>query len=555
MSSELRQVLGLLNEILRDQFQIVWRGVIVVIIIIASSIASVSSPYLFSRAVDAISRYGVANTPVIYFVGYAALLGVSIALQQTVLYLSLAISETLNFIVSVQFFQRLLNKPLAFFAEHNQAEIQAAQINGQQALNVLTQLGLIILIPSATQITISFVLLSATISPVILAVVIPYGVAFVILCYFANKRSRPYLDAAIIATQRNARVFGNAVGAVETLRYFASQVWMADQFSRNALEVLSGWRKFVTTRITYSGLFGLAVAFQFAVTFSLLLPMAQKTTIGVGEVVLFNALLLQLNRPFEVVGRSIDDISKSLSRLAPFVSIWLSPQEVERVGGTRTSAGGALKFENVTFHYGRERVLENCSFEITRGHINFITGATGTGKSTIIRLALKSLEPHQGRITINGLSLSEIDRSNLYSIAAVVPQDILLFNDSIAANIVLGREYNFDLLRDAASKAAILHSIVNLPAGFETVVGERGLKLSGGQRQRIAIARALYGMPEMLFLDEASSALDEKTEEEIMDSLRLLARDVTILAITHRTNVIRSIDKVVHLSANSQPQN
>lgn len=165
----------------------------------------------------------------------------------------------------------------------------------------------------------------------------------------------------------------------------------------------------------------------------------------------------------------------------------------------------------------------------------------------MFRLALKSLAPVTGRITADGVDLRKINRADWYAAIGVVPQEVMLLNDTLTTNIVLGRPLDGDRLRSAAARAAILERIEAMPLGFDTVVGERGLKLSGGERQRIAIARALYADPKILFLDEASSALDDATEREIMDQIRRIAGDVTVLAITHRKGTIRAGDHVVAL--------
>jgi ABC-type multidrug transport system fused ATPase/permease subunit len=192
--------------------------------------------------------------------------------------------------------------------------------------------------------------------------------------------------------------------------------------------------------------------------------------------------------------------------------------------------------------------VDKISFTASRGSITFIVGETGSGKSTIFKLALKSIEPHSGRILVDDIDIVRIARADWYGAIAVVPQDVVLLNESLADNIILGRTRDEVRLRDVSEKAAILSFIDALPEAFETKVGERGLKLSGGERQRIAIARALYGNPTVLFLDEASSALDDATERDIMNHVRTLVRDVTVLAITHRRSVLGDMDNVVNLS-------
>jgi ABC-type multidrug transport system fused ATPase/permease subunit len=201
----------------------------------------------------------------------------------------------------------------------------------------------------------------------------------------------------------------------------------------------------------------------------------------------------------------------------------------------------------VTFSYENGRGVTKTSFGIQRGTPTFIVGETGSGKSTILRLLLKALQPSEGRILADGIDLARIASEDWFAHVGVVPQDVALLNDTLLSNIVLGRPFDAERLREAARQASILERIEGMPDGFETVVGERGLKLSGGERQRIAIARALYGKPAILVLDEASSALDEETERQIMDGLRDLADDLTIVAVTHRMSSIRPGDQIVRL--------
>lgn len=185
--------------------------------------------------------------------------------------------------------------------------------------------------------------------------------------------------------------------------------------------------------------------------------------------------------------------------------------------------------------------------------MTFITGETGSGKSTLFKLLQKTMAPQQGRITVDDADLSTISREDWFAAAGIVPQEVQLLNDTLRSNIILGRVPDEERLRRAAQRAAILTRIEEMPEGFDTIVGERGLKLSGGERQRVAIARALYAEPTILLLDEASSALDEETEREIMDQLRVVDSDVTIIAITHRQSSIREADQVIVLPAGRDP--
>jgi ABC-type multidrug transport system fused ATPase/permease subunit len=324
---------------------------------------------------------------------------------------------------------------------------------------------------------------------------------------------------------------------------------MSQQFADKARDIRDSWRRFCLRRIGYAGMYGTALAIEFAITFVLLLPRYRAGELSVGDIVLFNTLLLQLNQPFEMIGHAIDDLVRSYSQFLPFARMWMAAEELEPAEHQSFALkNGVITFEDVGFSYEGGRGIERVTFAVKRGRITFLTGETGSGKSTIFKLALKSVEPGTGRISVDGVDLHDIARVEWFSMIGVVPQEVMLLNATLSTNIVLGRPLDEARLRKAAKKAAILDFVEALPDGFETAVGERGLKLSGGERQRIAIARALYAEPQILFLDEASSALDEATEGDIMTHIRMIADQITVLAITHRKTVIMPDDQIVRLS-------
>ncbi|MEZ2131569.1 MULTISPECIES: ABC transporter ATP-binding protein [unclassified Sinorhizobium] len=542
-------VLSPVSEVLRAYWKSDrWTLLLVAVVVFLSSVASVAAPFLFSRLVDRLPQESAIATLAWGFVIYAVLLGLSSALQHMVQYLSFMSAENLGFIAGTRFFERLLKKTAAFFVEHNPAEIQNASARGRGALTILVQLGLIVFIPGVTQIVLSIATLGALINIEVAAIVIVYGTVAITLTLIATRRARVFLDKAVEAGQENARFVGNAMNAMETLRHFGSDSWMSRRFTAKAAEVRDNWRAYVMQRVGYIALLGLALTIQFAVTFLLLVPRYQAGALTIGDIVLFNTLLLQLNMPFEMIAYAIDDVARSRAALVPLATMWAAPEERQVLHArTFVPRQGRIAFENVSYAYGNGRGIEGITFATKRGGITFLVGETGSGKSTIFKLALKSIEPEVGRILVDGVDLAQIDRADWYGVVAVVPQDVVLLNESLADNILLGRPRDEVRLELAAEKAAILPFIEALPDGFETTVGERGLKLSGGERQRIAIARALYGDPAILFLDEASAALDEATERDILEHIRTLSRDVTVLAITHRLSVIAETDQVVSL--------
>lgn len=517
--------------------------------VVLSSLASVAAPYLFSRLIDRLPSDGV-DALAGGFLLYAVMLGAGSVLQNTVQYLSFLSGENLGFITSTRYFARLLKKTNSFFLDHNAAELQVAGEKGRGALKIVVQLGLVAFIPSALQIVLTLVTLGALINLQVVLIVLVYGTVAVTVSAIATRRARIHREAAVEAGQQNARFVGNAMNAMETLRQFGGSTWMVQRFEQKAQSVRDSWRAYVLQRIGFIALLGIGLAVEFVVTFHLLLPRYQSGALSIGDIVLFNLLLLQLNMPFEMIARSIDDVARSWSMMGPLSTLWAAPEEQQVADAQRfAGASGHLEFQQVSHRYGNGRGVSNVSFRVERGSINFLMGPTGAGKSTLLKLALKSIDPQHGRILVDGVDLSRIDRAAWHAAVAVVAQDVVLLNESLADNILLGRARDDHRLRHAAGKAAILPLIEALPEGLETTVGERGLKLSGGERQRIAIARALYGEPAILFLDEASSALDEATEREIMGHIRALANDVTVVAITHRRSIVSPTDRVIELES------
>lgn len=271
----------------------------------------------------------------------------------------------------------------------------------------------------------------------------------------------------------------------------------------------------------------------------------------VGDLVLVNTYLLQLFRPLDLLGFVYRSIRQGLVDMGEMFKLMDTATEVK----DRPAAPALvinrphITFDHVTFGYEPERtILKNLSFEVPAGAHVAIVGPSGAGKSTIARLLFRFYDPQAGRILIDGQNIAEVTQQSLRAAIGIVPQDSVLFNDTIGYNIA----YGSDDARDeevvgAARDAAILPFVEQLPMGFSTEVGERGLKLSGGEKQRVAIARTLVKNPPILLLDEATSALDSRTEQDILATLRRVARKRTTIAIAHRLSTIADADRILVL--------
>ncbi|MFN7092357.1 MAG: ABC transporter ATP-binding protein [Allorhizobium sp.] len=523
--------------------------VLIVAATLVGSVASIAAPYLFSRAVDDLTNvggdaHGVVETLLLY----AMLVGIATAFSQASRFLIFLCAVRLCFIANLAFVARLLRKTHAFFLEHNSAEISAARQEGEQALNIITQLGIGGLLPGLVQILVSAVLLGHLLSLEIALIVLLYGAFVIGLDYVRFGRVKPFLGTAMQRSQENASLVGNAVAIIDTLRQTRGEGWMAERFAVSARDAFNNWRRYSLASSVFSMALGMAATLQLAVTFLILVPRYQAGALSIGDIVFFNTLLIQLNEPFHLVGMAIKETVEAFARFRPLAAMWTSPEATEPADPVPYHPSqGLITFQNVTFRYPNGRGISNLSFTVRRGTPTFLVGETGSGKSTVLRLLLKGMEPSGGRILADGLDLARIQSNDWFAHVGVVPQDVALLNDTLTANIVLGRPLEPALLREVAAQASILSRIKAMPEDFETVVGERGLKLSGGERQRIAIARALYGKPAILVLDEASSALDDGTERQIMDGLRDLSDNLTIIAVTHRLSSIRPGDQVVPL--------
>ena len=390
-----------------------WMLAGIALVVLAFAVVQVATPYVFSRLVDRLGVTDLAGGLVFMFIGYAMLRGIAQLMGYCVNFLSVMAAENLNFIAATSFFAALLRKPGSFFIAHNPVEIQSARGEGQTAVAIILQLGIILFIPGVTQIVLAIALLGAVINPEIVVIVGIYGVTFVSLTYGANRWTRQWLDKAIEANQDNARFVGNAVNAMETLRYFNGDRWISQRFSEKADLSRRSWHSWAKRRMLLAGLFGTALATQLAITFALLLPRYEAGLLSVGDVVLINIMLIQLNQPFEMIGIAIDDVVRSITRFMPFARMWMVPDDNAGHGGQKLVVSeGRLRFEGVGFRYGERQTLSGVSFEAAPGAITFITGNTGSGKSTLFKLALKSLEPTEGRILIDGADLAGIDRES-----------------------------------------------------------------------------------------------------------------------------------------------
>ncbi|AMC34140.1 ABCB family ABC transporter ATP-binding protein/permease [Janthinobacterium sp. B9-8] len=335
----------------------------------------------------------------------------------------------------------------------------------------------------------------------------------------------------------------------ETVKYFNNERWEAARYDAS----LKVWEEAaVKNQVSLSFLnAGQAIIIAFGVT--LLVGLAAdgvvKGTMTLGDLVLVNAFLLQLYAPLNFLGFVYREIKHSLADMEKMFTLMGQSAEVKDADKAIVLAtnSASIHFKQVDFSYEANRqILHHVDFEITAGKTVAVVGSSGAGKSTLSRLLYRFYDVSQGCITINGVDLRQLNQVSLRAHIGIVPQDTVLFNDSIYYNIAYGQpDATRDEVIQAAKSAHIYEFIQSLPEGFETLVGERGLKLSGGEKQRVAIARTILKNPPILIFDEATSALDSRTEKAIQAELKEISANRTTLIVAHRLSTVADADEIL----------
>ncbi len=339
----------------------------------------------------------------------------------------------------------------------------------------------------------------------------------------------------------------------ETVKYFGNEAFEASRYDKNLVRYQAAAIK------SQKSLAVLNFGQQTIIAIGLVLILWRATlgvaggTMTLGDLVLVNTLMIQLYIPLNFLGVIYREIKQSLTDMERMFSLLNTDKEIADAPNAKSlhienyGHGPDVRFENVSFHYDAKReILHDVSFHIPAGTITAVVGQSGAGKSTLARLLFRFYDVQSGKILIDGQNIQEVTQASLRKAIGIVPQDTVLFNDTIGYNIAYGDpSASTDEMYEAARAAQIDGFIKRLPDGYDTQVGERGLKLSGGEKQRVAIARTLLKKPAMLIFDEATSALDSKTERAFQEELLSLAKNRTTLIIAHRLSTIIHADQIL----------
>jgi ABC-type transport system involved in Fe-S cluster assembly fused permease/ATPase subunit len=389
-----------------------------------------------------------------------------------------------------------------------------------------------------------------------------FGISYVLVLvatiwaylYFTIKASNWRIairrDMNTSDTDANSKAIDSLLN-FETVKYFANEDMEARRFDR----AMEGYERSAIRIWTSLGFLNFGQSLIFwggAIVMSVMAANeVMAGTLTLGDFVLLNTFLMQVYRPLNFIGFVYREIRQGLTDIEEMFKLLDQQPEIVDAPGAKPIAitGPVIRFENVHFHYDPDRpILKGIDFEVPAGKTVAVVGPSGAGKSTISRLLYRFYDVVEGRITIDGQDLREVTQASLRAAIGMVPQDTVLFNDTIAYNIGYGRPgADHEAVREAANMAQVGPFIETLPHGYQTEVGERGLKLSGGEKQRVAIARTILKSPAILILDEATSALDTQTERDIQAALDAVSANRTTVVIAHRLSTVVNADEILVL--------
>ena len=543
-----------LNSLAPYIWQYKWRVLLALSCLIAAKLANVSVPLVFKEMIDKLTSEQLPLAlPILLLCLYGALRFSTSLFTELREILFARVTQQAVRRIALEVFSHLHALSLRFHLERQTGGVSRDIERGSRSISSLISYTLYSILPTLVEISLVLGIL-----------IVKYDSGFVLITllsltayvFFTIRISNWRIGLRRLVNDTDSAANSQAIDSLlnyETVKYFNNEDYEARRYDRH----MQRWEEAATrSQISLSWL-NLGQQIIIALGVSAMMWRAAAGVVDgrmtIGDLVLVNAFLIQLYMPLSFLGVIYREIRQSLADIERMFDLLREHREIADSPDADTLHAESInvRFDSVMFSYEAKRqILVDVDFAIPAGHTVAVVGESGSGKSTLARLLYRFYDINAGHIRINGRDLRQLTQSSLRAAIAIVPQDTVLFNDTIYYNIQYGRP---DATREevlaAAQSAQLAEFIEHLPDGYETRVGERGLKLSGGEKQRVAIARALLKNPPLLIFDEATSALDSKTEKAIQASLDNAARGRTTLVIAHRLSTIMNADEILVMDA------
>ncbi len=556
-------------SILRSLLPFVWpqdrpdlkrRVVLAGVVLVFAKLITVVTPFAYKHAVDWLTAAdhndlitALTIVPIMLIIAYGVGRVMMMVLQQIRDVLFTRVGQYAVRRLSNQTFEHLHALSLRFHLERKTGGLSRVVERGRAAVELIIRMGILNSVPTALELALVLGIVAYLFGWEFVLVILGTVVAYIAFTFKASEWRiairREWNDSD---TEANTKAVDSLLN-YETVKYFGNEAWEARRYDqsmeRYERSAMKGYVSLSWLNIGQSAIFTLGL------TLCMLLAARgiASGTHTVGDFVMVNAQLIQLYVPLNFLGMVYRELKQGLIDIEAMFELLNRDPEITDAPGAQPLmvSDGRIRFENVHFAYEPTRpILKGIDFEVPAGKMVAIVGPSGAGKSTISRLLFRFYAPQEGRITIDGQDIARVQQASLRAAIGIVPQDTVLFNDTIGYNIRYGRPLASDEeVRAAARMAQIDDFIQQLPDGYKTPVGERGLKLSGGEKQRVAIARTILKGPPVLMLDEATSALDSYTEKQIQGALDRVAENRTTLVIAHRLSTIIHADEIIVLQA------
>ena len=540
---------------LKERKDLKTRVVLAIIALVLAKIASVGTPLILGRAVNSLSElssginlFMLAPVALIITYGSARIISFTFVAVRDALFSKVSQHSIRQ--ISLKMFEHLHNLSLQFHLNRQTGALAKYIDRGTKGIDFLLRYVLFNVVPTFFEIflvaAILFYLYGFWYAFVTLITIGLYSYLTFQITEWRNVfRKRMNKSDNEVSTKMIDSLLN-----FETVKYFNNEIYESNRLDESLKEY-----ELAANQSRHSlSLLNIAQTFIIMLGITIMLVMSaygiRNGDISIGGFVVINAYMLQLYQPLNFLGSVYREIRQALTDMENMFSLLdVSPSSKSNLENLPNNNLAEIRFENVSFDYDvRRTIINNITFKVPDGKKVAIVGPTGAGKSTISRLLFKFYNPKKGNIYINDTNINKISQESLRKIIGVVPQDTVLFNDTIYYNIAYGNTNSTKEEIISAAKNADIHNFIKiLPDGYETIVGERGLKLSGGEKQRVAIARTILKNPRIFFFDEATSALDTSTEKEIQKNLEKISKNKTTLVIAHRLSTAASADNIIVL--------